>query len=92
MKQEIHYRDNISWGQLGSKVYVFNEDSGDIFMLDNLSRDIWLCINKFHNMDEIILNVCDLSTGGNEISINKIILGFINKNLLEWRKESEETK
>ena len=49
----LDYNECVSWGVIGDKVFVFNEETKDIFMFANLTKEVWLLIKSVKEIDQL---------------------------------------
>ena len=54
----LSYKNCISWQEYQDIVYVFNEKSGRIYLLQDVSKDFWISIPEFHSLDLIAADIC----------------------------------
>ena len=77
----VIYSRNISWQDINSVIYIFNEINNKMFYLEDVSRHIWLMINKTMSSESM---VNDLSKKYNQS------LDLMRDDLLLFLKELEE--
>lgn len=55
----VVYSRNISWQDINNVIYIFNEINNKMFYLEDVSRNIWLMINRKMSIENMINNLSE---------------------------------
>lgn len=54
MSSFVYYADNVSWVLLQDEVFVIDEITRNIYLYRNLSKEIWISIQRNNNLNKIV--------------------------------------
>ncbi len=55
----VIYSRNISWQDINNVIYIFNEINNKMCYLEDVSRQIWLMINRKMSIESMINNLSE---------------------------------
>lgn len=82
--KKIYYSKNISWTLLVDEIFIFDEETNEMFLLRGIMKEFWLLISKTENYNEII-NTLAMKNNFEKDIYNKILSKtkeLCNKNLI----------
>lgn len=79
----VKYSKTISWGVIKDEIFVFKEDTRNIYLLKNLDKHIWMAVGSASKMPEIIKQI-QRSDPCSDDEIHRRIEKLVNKDLLRW--------
>lgn len=85
-KNSIKFPDYISWSLLCNEIFVFNELSGEITVLRDFSKDLWLFLEQNQDRLEAINYVMDKYSISFE-KVNGKIKYLLNQKILIMPEE-----
>ena len=88
--KSIKFSSDVSWTKINEEVFVFDEDTNQIYLLKGKSKMIWELINKSVKISEIVEKVSishKIDKVEAEKEISKKIQQFLDKKLCKYSEE-----
>jgi ABC-type molybdenum transport system ATPase subunit/photorepair protein PhrA len=81
------YMNSISWQLEPTEnyVYILNNEIGKYYLLENVGKEIWLCIDKKYSFDEIVNKLSSIFNIDKNILVNDtkdLLNNLLSENLI----------
>lgn len=82
--KKVNYNECVSWGIIEEKVFIFNEESKDIYVIKDMMKDIWITVNYEKRIENIIYIINKDKSEDVSEKIMRIVDNLVKKDLLKW--------